>query len=134
MGRKATAAELRTELRLLKRARMAGGIVLILQSLIKWGGLVFIVYFGYLTVAVLAGKHTEASIGIKVLGNIRISEALAWLLALGSATYGGAQRKLRRDVVERLHSRNKELERALDPRRSSSQLTPRGNTKPEDKP
>jgi hypothetical protein len=43
------------------------------------------------------------------------------------------QRKLRRDVVERLSSRVPFLEKQLDPGRTSSKLTDRGDTNPEDR-
>ena len=63
----------------------------------------------------------------------------SWLLALagvvfgfGGITYGRLQSKAKKDAIELYHPRVKKLEEALDPKRSSSELTKRGNTRPED--
>jgi hypothetical protein len=93
-----------------------------------------IVRYGYLAVQALSGKQTAANIGVNVLANLSISEALAWVLAGGSIIYGQRQAKLRRDTTERMHGRNKVLEERVDPGRTSSQLTTRGQTSPEDDP
>jgi hypothetical protein len=103
-----------------------------LNNAICYGGLVGIFYFIYQSVAVLAGKATVADIGIKFLAELGISEALAWLLAGGGMLYGFGQRRLRKNTIERLQSRNQSLEQSLDPNRTSSRLTPRGDTRPED--
>ena len=129
---KKTAAELRAEVRLLRRYRGTEGIAAVAITLIRWGGISFIAYCGYLIVAALAGHHTVADIGIRFLGNIRISEGLAWLLGGGGIAYGYKQRSLRRSTIERLQGRNTELEKRLDPNRSSSQLLTTGRTRPED--
>jgi len=42
--------------------------------------------------------------------------------------------KLKKDAIERMAGRIKELETKMDPGRSSSRLTPRGETRSEDKP
>ncbi len=54
-------------------------------------------------------------------------------MAAGAGVYGWKQRDLRKTTVERLQSRIKELELKLDSKRSSSHLTPRGDTREEDK-
>lgn len=71
----------------------------------------------------------------ELLSTILTVQTLIWILvviALGAVAYGRYQEKLRRDDVERL-SRYKEMyEKIKDPHRSSSRLTPRGETRPED--
>jgi hypothetical protein len=132
LSKQKTAAELRAEVRFLKRSRANEGFVSIVNNLIRWGGLVMISYFGFLSAGALAGHHTFADIGIRVLADVRVSEAVAWIFGGSGVAYGMRQRKLRRDTVERLANRNIELEKRLDPNRTSSQLTPRGDTRPED--
>ena len=68
-----------------------------------------------------------------LFGTVEVSVALSWTVALIGTAYGIQQRKLRRDTVERLQTRNIELEKKIDQKRSSSKLTARGDTRPEDK-
>jgi hypothetical protein len=127
-----SAAELRGENRVLRRLRTTDGLAGVTVTLIKWGAVVLVAHELREIVVALAGKITLADIGIKVFGNFAVSEALAWVLGIGSASYGLFQNKLRKDVVQRLQGRIQQLERQRDPRRSSSELTPRGDTRPED--
>jgi len=133
MAKRKTVAELQAEVELLKREKAARGWVEVVNNVVKWGGLVLIARYGYLTIDSLAGGRTMADIGIQLFTDIRISSALAWVLAGSGIYYGHRQRKLRGDVVERLQRRIRELEERLDPNRSSSRLTPRGETNPEDR-
>jgi hypothetical protein len=126
-------AELQAENRLLRRYRQGETVTSIVTTAIRWTGAIAISWIGYLCIQALSGQQTFADIGVSVLADVRISQALAWLLGGGGVAYGLGQRKLRRDTVERLQGRNQRLERERDPRRSSSQLTPRGETNPEDK-
>jgi hypothetical protein len=127
-----TRAELETELRLLKSAKRSDAIVLLGRDFIKYGGYVWMAYYAYLSIDALAGNVTFASIVIDVLGSTGISVALGWLFGVVGITYGLFQRKLRKDVVERLAGRIKKYEMEKDKRRSSSRLTERGDTRPED--
>jgi len=133
MARNKTAAELRAEVSFLRILRFTEGLASILNNLIRVGGLVWISYFIYQTVAVLAGTTTTADIGIRFLGEVKISNALAWMFGAGGVAYGWSQRELRKKTVERLQGRNQQLEMQIDPNRSSSRLTLRGDTRPEDK-
>lgn len=105
-----------------------------IQRLIPWTALVLIAYFFHSSVGQLAGKTTMADIGLNILGDIRINEALAWAIAGGSGYLAYKERKLKENTIERLTAQTKKYEQALDPRRSSSRLTSRGKTRPEDKP
>ena len=81
----------------------------------------------------LAGKTTFADIGINFLADIRVSETLAWIFGGSCAAYGWHQRALRKKTVERLQQRVVKFESEKDSGRTSSQLTTRGSTNPEDK-
>jgi hypothetical protein len=67
------------------------------------------------------------------LGDFRISEGFAYVFGGGGVVYGMKHRKLHGDNLERMAGRIAELEKLLDAKRSSSRLTPRGKTRPEDK-
>jgi hypothetical protein len=98
-----------------------------------WFSLVGISALFYLSTKSLAGHHTFADIGIKVIGDFKISEAASYLFGAGGVGYGLRERKLRRQTTERLTQRTITLERAVDPNRTSSHLTVRGTTNPEDR-
>ena len=102
-------------------------VVIITQGM-KYGCLGFLGWCGYLSIASLAGKHTIADIVISFLGNITVSKGVAYIFGAGGTAYGVYQRKLRRDFIERHSARDRELELQHDPSRSSSHLTPRGET------
>lgn len=133
MAKTKTAAELRAENKLLKRLGVAQAAAAIVNTIVRWGGSVLIARYAFLSIEALAGETTLASIGVNVLSDIRVSYALAWLLAGGGVAYGVRQRTLRRDTVSRIQERNRDLEAARDPKRSSSRLTLRGETQPEDR-
>ncbi|MDB4915624.1 MAG: hypothetical protein JWM95_3268 [Gemmatimonadetes bacterium] len=100
--------------------------------LVRWGGVVLMTYFGYRSVTVLAGETTTADIGIKILSDLKVSEAAAWIFGAGGMTYGARQRSFRLKANQVLGSRVSELETDIDRRRSSSKLTTRGLTNPSD--
>ncbi len=99
---------------------------------VRWGGIVTCVYIFGQAIESLAGEFTIADIAVQFLGRAWISTGLAWVLAGGGIFYGLRQRKLRRDTVERLSPAKVQREKEIDPGRSSSRLTPRGETNPED--
>jgi hypothetical protein len=108
-------------------------VVSIVGTLLKCVTVVIIARYIYLGVAVLAGKSTLADVGFRVLGNIKISDSIAYILGVGGVVYGVGERQLRRRNIERLSREKNALERILDPTRTSSRLTPRGTTRREDK-
>jgi hypothetical protein len=95
---------------------------------------VFVAFFMMRMIQSLSGQTTFADIGIKVLGNISISATLAWGVGGTGIIYGWRQRSLRKTTISRLQGRIQYLEQLRDPSRSSSFLTPRGDTNPQDKP
>jgi len=119
------------------RYRLYGRIIDVIGSVVNraipWVGVVFIAYNVNSAVRFLAGRTTFADVGIKFLADFRISEAVAYVFGGGGLLYGLRNRKLRKDNVERMTRRIAQLEAQIDPRRSSSRLTSRGETRPEDK-
>ena len=131
-GKKKSRDVLLAENRLLRQQNFWTAAASVGNALIKWGGLVLISYFIYGSVSALAGKNTNADIGVNFLANIRVSEAVAWIFGTCGIGYGWRQRALRKSTIERLQGRVKTLESEFDKRRSSSNLTERGDTNPKD--
>lgn len=125
--------KLRAENIQLKCVNRSEAWVSVLNNGIRWGGLSWIAYCGYLSIMALAGKFTSAKILVNLLADKNISVTLAWSIGAIGLIYGHIQRVLRKNTVERLQSRIVKLEKICDERRSSSKLTPRGDTRREDK-
>ena len=100
---------------------------------IKWAGIVSVVYFISSAVSDLAGKTTLANIVVQVLQAGSVREVVSYAIAGGGITYGLLERRLRKSEIRHLGQQKKELESALDPNRSTSQLTESGETRPEDR-
>jgi hypothetical protein len=102
------------------------------RLLIRYGFLAIVAFFAYRAVNILAGQHTFADLGVKIFADVRIGNAIGYAVGGGGIAYGARQRKLRGDTIQKMGKRIKELETAVDPNRSSSGLTERGHTRPED--
>jgi hypothetical protein len=123
-----TQAELDSKLSMMRTA----AAVTIATTAIKYGALVGCVGLVYLSIAALSGRVTLASIGLNILGNLKLSEGICTALTTGSLLYGIGQRQLRHRAIKRLGNSKNELERIIDPGRSSSGLTDKGTTRPGD--
>lgn len=126
-------AQLRAEIDFVRKARIAEGVIQVLLAIVRFGALVLLGYWAFLAVKEIAGSSTDASIAVEFLANFNVSVTLAWAAAVGGILFGFVQRHLRRNTVERLQGRITDLETERDPNRSSSELTRRGETRPEDK-
>lgn len=115
------------------KLRLIDGLTVILRRLIKYGALVLIARYGFLSIQALAGRQTGASIALQVLANVTFSKGVAWATAAGGVAYGEAQRRLKKKVIRSRANRIQELEEMIDPQRSSSALMSDGSTRPEDK-
>lgn len=131
-SKKPSRAQLEAELRVMRRQRTGGALASVLNNLIRWAGVVGIAGFTYLSIDSLAGQTTDADIGVTLIGNIKLSEVFAFLFGGGGVFYGLRQRTLRKSTIERLQNRIRKLEESKDPSRTSSGLTQRGDTHPND--
>jgi hypothetical protein len=127
-----TRAELEAENKELRRTKVTSGLTEIFNNLIRYTALVLCVYLGSESIQALAGQTTEANILVKFLGEFNVSQGAAVLFGAAGTMYGLAERRQRQKMIERLHSRIKYLERQIDPKRSSSNLTETGDTNPRD--
>ena len=156
MAKQKTRAELEAENKILKTKDRIDSVTKLLRTLLIVGGLMFCIDRVSAVGIEWAGKTTAADINlkadVKALTNLNHIECdcpeaeviyevapYSWVIGLlgflfGSVgiAYGRGQSTLRRDAIERLHPYNRELENVIDGRRSSSGLTPRGQTRPED--
>jgi len=112
-----------------------------ISSLVKYGMSIPISYALVEVARAWAGKTTRADINISAssnMGGIDVNNMLLYctgagiIFAVSGIKYGLSQRKLRKDTVERLQNRIKTLEKKFDSSRTTSGLTARGDTNPED--
>lgn len=125
---KKTNAELAAENRLLRSARRSEGITSVINNVIKWSGLGFIFWCGTGAISSLSGTTTRSDIVLKLVTDLNANQWLCLILGGGGMGYGLSQRKVRKETVARVHARNEKLEQQIDPRRSTSSLTPDGET------
>lgn len=106
----------------------------IIQTAIRCGAFVAMVYILYLTITPFAGEDSVADISLllEIVTDLHLDDAIPWALAGGSSLWAYKERKLRRNDNERLSSRLKKYEEAADPGRQSSGLAPKGLTNPGD--
>jgi hypothetical protein len=123
----------KTEAEYLLRAKKLEILDTAIRLIIPWGSLALIAFWVHGDVIALAGKQTLANIGLSFLGDIRVSDAVAYIFGAAGAGYGIAERTVRRRTIARLAEENTTLERLVHPERSTSHLTKRGTTRPEDK-
>lgn len=107
----------------------------LLSALFKYCTYCFTAFMLYLSIKSLSGLETVALFKgiLKYEGNEpslieQIINALPLVIAVGSIYYGYRQRQLLSSALEQVDEHKKRLEEALDPNRSSSKLTGRGET------
>lgn len=83
------------------------------------------------SVTFFAGQTTKVGLELSAVGDIKFVATIS-VAGLASA-WAYTERKLRHRKVETLQGRIGELERRLDPNRSTSGLTTAGKTHPRDK-
>jgi hypothetical protein len=107
----------------------------LLYRLAPWCGAALVAYVAiYLPVQAGAGQQTAIDFLIRVTTSLNASEYFAYLVAALCGGLWYRERKLRKDVTERLARRNHDLESQIDPQRSSSELTARGEAPSEIEP
>jgi hypothetical protein len=99
------------------------------ETAIRYGSISLIALFAWLSIQDLAGKETFANIGIRFIADFKVSEGVAYIFGGGGVAYGLGERRLRRNRTATLTARITELEKEMDPDRTSSLLTPRGTTR-----
>jgi len=105
-------------------------------AVIKWGAACFIAWRLGLAFEALAGKATLASFGISLIADLKanklFSHIVTGIFGLSGMGYGLRERSIKRREIRRLGNRVVNLEKRLDPNRTSSGLTLDGTSRPED--
>ena len=99
---------------------------------LKWGYFGYLTYAGQRTLSSFAGKDTFTSVIVSLGSNVSVAVGASWAVTIGLVIWVFLERRLRKGTTERLHVRIKDLELQIDRKRTSSELTPRGETRPED--
>jgi hypothetical protein len=125
-----------------QQQHLADNITKIIQDIVKWGFLFGIFYLGYLSIVELAGKITVADLKVAARGLFDFGGGTStiglWIGLLGlcfgwaGIRYGHRQARLKGEAIERMHEYQQKYEQSIDPRRTSSRLTSKGDTRPED--
>jgi hypothetical protein len=99
---------------------------------LKWGYYAFLTWQARLAMEAFAGKETATSLIMSLGTNVSVAVGVSWASTIVFAIWVFLERRLRKGTAERLTLRIKDLELVLDRQRSSSLLTTRGDTRPED--
>lgn len=91
----------------------------------------FAVYYLRDIFEVLAGKTTRLAFELAVLADFKLQIVIT--LAGVAAVWALVERRIRHRKVEHLQDRIKQLETRIDPKRTTSGLTPSGKTHPMDR-
>lgn len=97
---------------------------------LMWFG---IVWCGKGAIESIAGRTTSLAVSFVLIILTEWKVSIAVSLAGCAGLWALLERRIRQRAVERLHGRIKDLEAAVDPKRSSSNLTRRGTTHPLDR-
>jgi hypothetical protein len=103
-----------------------------IRTLFRAGAVVGVFYFAFEALSQLGGQKTDIAISLVLNVLARMEILITLTLAGGAATWAVVERSLRRRKTEYMQGRIRELEERLDPKRSTSGLTPKGKTNPKD--
>lgn len=135
--------QLEAENEFLKKQLKVNSTTKLGEQLIKSIMWIMIAYFFYLSISEISGKATLFSANLS--GDIKVNAELSFrhkilfyigvfggLVGVGGILYGLKQKNLKKHVIKKLHPYQEKYETLIDKGRSSSRLTPTGNTRKED--
>lgn len=140
-------ARLKARLSQIRRYGVFSGTTKVSGELVRTARVVLPFFFIWLCVREVAGKTTAADVKADVSLAVEsqtftdllqsfldsnLFTVLAIIVGIVGILYGRLQAKLRKDTVEHLQGPKIRRELSVDPRRSTSALTTRGETRPED--
>jgi hypothetical protein len=102
-----------------------------IRTAIRAGAVGFAFWCLYLLGDAVAGKSTAVTVGLSFLWDLRL--VFAFSIAGATTLWAIGERFLRHRKVESMQGRIRELELKIDPKRSTSGLTPKGKTNPGDR-
>ena len=103
------------------------------EQAMKWGAFCFIAYQGATAWMATTGKQTDASLRATLDGEISLKGILPWIVATLAVAWGLWQASVRRAVIKEMGIYKTDLEKRIDPGRTTSRLTSTGDTNPSDR-
>jgi len=100
------------------------------SHVVTWGAIVWVASMVRDAFIASVGKTTDVSVLVSLFFSKGNDYGIPWAVAIACILWGVAERKLRQKKTEQLQSRVVELERQLDPNRTSSDLLPSGKSNP----
>ena len=124
------------DLEILLRNRTGEQRLRAFAHLVRWGGIVLIAYFTMGALEQFAGKTSFAHIYFAWLAEVKadLPRWIAYCIGGAGAGYGLLERRLRKRKTKYLAKRAQKLEQMIDSTRSSSEISPTGETLEEDNP
>lgn len=104
----------------------------LLDQSIKWGAMTLIAWFFFGTVTHLSITGLGEAVAALSKADCVIFVILGIFIGSLGIIYGLNQRRMRKETVAHIYFIKEALERRLDPDRTSSKLTPEGETNPGD--
>jgi len=155
MAKSKTKAQLESEIKVLRGGCWLEAVTKLLRTVVIVCGFMYAMYIVGEVAEDWSGKDTTAN--INVIADLQASAALntknnhateqtkiivpfySWLpgllgliFGIAGISYGRAESRARRDIIERMHPYQEAWEKEHDPKRTTSKLTKRGDTRPED--
>jgi len=104
----------------------------IARTFIRWAAVVLVFWIGGRCIDSIAGKDTKFSAVVELMTKVQADRWIAYIVA-GVATGAWAlERRTRQRTIKENAEYVRELEKKIDPRRSSSGLTATGKPRKED--
>jgi len=102
----------------------------IARLLIKYAFWAYFMWIVKEMVVSVAGQSTDVAVKLAFLGNLQFTASIT--LAGAACAWAALERYLRLRKVAYMQGRIQSLEKSIDPNRTSSRLTTKGTTNPED--
>lgn len=115
------------------RLKLAENLSAVTKTAIRWIIIAVLGFWARGAIIALAGETTDANLFFRIVTDINFP--VVGLAATNVVTFVlyRKERKLRQDNTEHMHRPRKQKELEIDPNRSSSELTERGLTNPQDR-
>ena len=110
-------------------AHIADAVVRILRGAFFWGAAAFMTYEVRLAIDALSGRQTEFQGFMKLATDLRINEWVAYAVAASAGGGWWYERKARRKLIEEWGPYASRLEERIDPGRTSSGLSRKGDSR-----
>jgi hypothetical protein len=104
----------------------------LVRTLIRWGGVVLICWFQYRCFQAIAGKDTTFSAVVNLVAKLSIDRWIAYIVAGLASGCWWIERRTRQRTIKEREEYIRELEKKVDPKRSTSGLTATGKPRQED--